>query len=86
MPKKVRFSRKNALHITAYMLLLERTPQIGAIMLDQIVYEMDPLTREEINRQLLLDDENAVVAEDEPKKESNENNSDSDIDLTDVPF
>ena len=70
MPKKVRFSRKNALHITAYMLLLERTPQIGAIMLDQLVYEMDPLTREELNRQLLLDDENAVIEEVPEKKDT----------------
>ena len=51
------------------MLLLERTPQIGAIMLDQLVYTEDPLTVEEINKQLLLDDENAVVDEEPAKQE-----------------
>ena len=38
-------------------------------MLDQLVYTEDPLTVEEINKQLLLDDENAVVDEEPAKQE-----------------
>ena len=39
-------------------------------MLDQLVYTEDPLTVEEINRQLLLDDENAVIEEVPEKKDT----------------